>query len=82
MTGRIRKPNHSGSTLDSLLREDGILKEVEAAAIKRVKGYIDRSETLDQFLAKDGLLADAEEAALREIAANQKKVRTKGVRRK
>ena len=31
-----RKPNHSGSTLDSLLREDGILEEVEAVAIKRV----------------------------------------------
>jgi hypothetical protein len=31
-----RKPNHSGSTLDSLLREDGILEEVEAIAIKRV----------------------------------------------
>ena len=37
MTRKIaRKPNHSGSTLDSLLREDGILEEVEAVAIKRV----------------------------------------------
>ena len=82
MTGRIRKSNHSGSTVDSLLREDGILEEVEAVAIKRVKGYIDRSETFDEFLAKDGLLAETEEAALREIAADQKKVRTKGVRRR
>ncbi|HVI79266.1 MAG TPA: hypothetical protein VM715_14115 [Candidatus Acidoferrum sp.] len=31
-----RKANHSGSTLDSLLQEDGILEEVEAVAIKRV----------------------------------------------
>jgi DNA-binding Xre family transcriptional regulator len=28
--------NHSGSTLDSFLEEDGILEEVEAVAIKRV----------------------------------------------
>ena len=71
MTGRIRKPNHSGTTLDSLLREDGILEEVEAVAIKRViakRGYIDRRETLDEFLAKDGLLAETEEAALKEVA--------------
>lgn len=31
-----RKPNHCGSTIDSLLQEDGILEEVEAVAIKRV----------------------------------------------
>jgi DNA-binding Xre family transcriptional regulator len=31
-----KKPDHSGSTLDSLLQEDGILEEVEAVAIKRV----------------------------------------------
>jgi antitoxin HicB len=31
-----KKPNHSGSTLDSLLKEDDILEEVEAVAIKRV----------------------------------------------
>jgi antitoxin HicB len=31
-----KKPNHSGSTLDSLLQDDGILEEVEAVAIKRV----------------------------------------------
>ena len=30
------KPNHSGSTLDSLLQEDGILEDVEAVAVKRV----------------------------------------------
>lgn len=28
--------DHSGSTLDSLLEEDGLLEEVEAVAIKRV----------------------------------------------
>jgi hypothetical protein len=28
--------DHSGSTLDSLLEQDGILAEVEAMAIKRV----------------------------------------------
>jgi hypothetical protein len=34
---RSRKPvNHSGSTLDSLLEEDGILAQVEAMAVKRV----------------------------------------------
>lgn len=31
-----RKSNHSGSSLDSLLREEGLLEEVEAVAIKRV----------------------------------------------
>jgi len=36
VTGKIRKPNHSGSTLDSLLKEDGILEDVEAVALNRV----------------------------------------------
>ena len=36
MNRKRKKPNHSGSTLDSLLQEDGILDEVEAVAIKRV----------------------------------------------
>ena len=33
------KARHSGSSLDSLLREDGILEEVEAVAIKRVLAW-------------------------------------------
>jgi DNA-binding Xre family transcriptional regulator len=34
---RSNKPvDHSGSTLDSLLEEDGVLVEVEAVAVKRV----------------------------------------------
>jgi DNA-binding phage protein len=34
---KVRKrADHSGSTLDSLLEEDGILAEVEAVAVKRV----------------------------------------------
>src|SRR5947209_6712530 len=75
-----RKPDHSGSTLDSLLAEDGLLEEVEAVAIARVKrwrkdpGFVDRSETFDEFLAKDSLLADTENAALKEIAADRKKL--------
>ena len=36
MKRKRKKPNHSGSTLDSLLQDDGILEEVEAVAIKRV----------------------------------------------
>ena len=36
MKRKRKKPNHSGSTLDSLLKEEGILEEVEAVAIKRV----------------------------------------------
>lgn len=36
MKCKRKKPNHSGSTLDSLLQKDGILEEVEAVAIKRV----------------------------------------------
>jgi len=35
-----RRVDHSGSTLDSLLEEDGILAEVEAAAAKRVRDRI------------------------------------------
>ena len=31
-----KRSNHTGSTLDSLLEEDGILAEVEAVAVKRV----------------------------------------------
>lgn len=87
VTGKIRKPNRSGSTFDSLLQEDGILEKVEAAAIKRVtawqkKGYIDRSETFDEFLAKNGLLAETEQAALKEIVADRKKVRIKAAKEK
>jgi DNA-binding Xre family transcriptional regulator len=34
---RSNKPvDHSGSTLDSLLEEDGVLAEVETVAVKRV----------------------------------------------
>jgi hypothetical protein len=85
VTGKIRNPNHSGSTFDSLLQEDGILEEVEAVAIQRViamrkKGSIDRSETFDEFLANDGLLSETEEAALKEIVADRKKARIKRVR--
>ena len=36
MSLKRKKPNHSGSTLDSLLKEEGILEEVEAVALKRV----------------------------------------------
>ena len=36
VTGKTRKPNHSGTTLDSLLKEDGILEDVEAVALNRV----------------------------------------------
>jgi len=36
-----RRVDHSGSTLDSLLEEDGILAEVEAAAAKRVRDRIE-----------------------------------------
>jgi len=36
-----RRVDHSGSTLDSLLEEDGILAEVEAAAVKRVRDRIE-----------------------------------------
>lgn len=36
MNRKRKNPDHSGSTLDSLLQEDGILEEVEAVAIKRV----------------------------------------------
>jgi DNA-binding Xre family transcriptional regulator len=37
VTSKRKKPiDHSGSTLDSLLEEEGILAEVEAVAVKRV----------------------------------------------
>lgn len=77
MASKTRKPNHSGSTLDSLLREDGFLEEVEAVAIKRVRGFVDRTETLDEFLAKQGLLVEVEAKALKEIAADRKKARNR-----
>jgi antitoxin HicB len=34
-----KKVNHSGSTLDSFLEEEGIREEVEAVAIKRVLAW-------------------------------------------
>ena len=39
MTRKKKKTRHSGSTLDSLLKENGILEEVEAVAIKRVVAW-------------------------------------------
>jgi DNA-binding Xre family transcriptional regulator len=39
VTSKIRKPNHSGSTFDSPLQEDGILEDVEAVALNRVIAY-------------------------------------------
>ena len=39
MKRKRKKAKHSGSTLDSLLKEDGILEEVEAVAIKRVVAW-------------------------------------------
>ena len=54
----IRKPNHSGSTFDSLLQEDGILEEVEAVAIKRVLAWqlteaMRKTETTKLALARE-----------------------------
>lgn len=39
MKRKQKKTKHSGSTLDSLLKEHGILEEVEAVAIKRVVAW-------------------------------------------
>jgi hypothetical protein len=39
MKRKLKKDVHSGSTLDSLLKEDGILEEAEAVAIKRVVAW-------------------------------------------
>ena len=39
MTRKKKKTRHSGSTLDSLLKADGILEEVEAVTIKRVVAW-------------------------------------------
>jgi hypothetical protein len=39
MKRKQKKTKHSGSTLDSLLNEYGILEEVEAVAIKRVVAW-------------------------------------------
>jgi len=36
MRKAAKRDVHTGSTLDSLLEEDGLLEEVEAAAVKRV----------------------------------------------
>jgi antitoxin HicB len=36
MSKAVTRDIHTGSTLDSLLEEDGILEDVEAAAVKRV----------------------------------------------
>lgn len=39
MKRKQKKTKHSGSTLDSLLKDYGILEEVEAVAIKRVVAW-------------------------------------------
>jgi antitoxin HicB len=36
---RRKVVKHTGSTIDSLLKEDGILEKVEAVAIKRVRAW-------------------------------------------
>jgi len=43
-TKRMRKMKHLGSNFDDFLREEGILEECEAAAIKRILAYQLESE--------------------------------------
>ena len=36
MKGKLKRTDHSGSSFDGFLREEGMLEEAEAVAIKRV----------------------------------------------
>ena len=39
VTKHLKRMNHSGSSFDSFLEEEGIREEVEAVAIKRVLAW-------------------------------------------
>ena len=47
--------NHSGSTFDGFLEEEGIREEVEAAAIKRVLAWQLKQSMLEQQKTKQAL---------------------------
>lgn len=49
--------NHSGSTLDELLQEDGMLDEVEAIAIKRVIAWQLQTAMKKNKISKQGMAA-------------------------
>ena len=52
-----RRFDHTGSTLDSLLEEEGILADVEAAAIKRVIAWQLAQAMKSRKLSKTALAA-------------------------
>lgn len=54
---RQRRYDHTGSTLDSLLDEDGVLADVEARAIKRVIAWQLAQAMKTQGLSKKTLAA-------------------------
>jgi hypothetical protein len=54
---RPRRFDHTGSTLDSLLEEEGVLADVEAAAIKRVIAWQLAQAMKKQRLSKKALAA-------------------------
>ncbi len=61
MTGKTtRKNKHSGSSFDSFLKEEGILEEVEAVAIKRVIAW-----QLSEAMRKGGVTKKAMAARLK-----------------
>ena len=55
---RSKKPNHTGSSFDSFLQEEGIREEVEAVAVKRVLAWqisreMKRQQKTKQAMAKE-----------------------------
>jgi antitoxin HicB len=56
MTKRKKNPHH-GSTLDSLLKEEGVLKEFRAAAIKEVIAWQIDKAMKDKKLSKNRMAA-------------------------
>ena len=56
MTRRMRNPHH-GSTLDGFLKEEGVLEEFRAAAVKEVVAWQIAKAMKDKKLSKNRMAA-------------------------
>jgi antitoxin HicB len=52
MKGKSKRMDHSGSSFDEFLREEGMLEEAEAVAIKRVIVWQLQREMPEKYVTK------------------------------
>jgi antitoxin HicB len=57
MTTKKKKNPHHGSTLDSFLKEEGVLEQFRAAAVKEVIAWQISKEMKDKRLSKNKMAA-------------------------